>query len=146
MLLDYLDINVTTFLLANFRMYEKVENIHYPYIRYLLNNTRSLRLYEEHHRVHGDNIGIINYSRVFRVMNDMKTAANIWHSMTEFTVEEKVEIYLKNSPEVFRHFMRVKFPELNLEDAGFETFSSLQSVVDVIPFSTLNRIFISKKI
>lgn len=139
-LLDLQKINIHTFLIANFRMFDKVDGVRYPYIRYMLHNTRSVRLYEEHHKIHGDTAGLINYSRVLSIMREMKSSSHLWHSMEDFTIEERISMMLPSQPDVFKHYISVKYHQFQYS-LTFEKYPYFQSIVDIVPYQTLDMIF-----
>ena len=144
LMLDMQGINIHTFLIANFRMYEKFDDrVSYPYIRVLLNNSRSVRLYEDHHRVHGNKIGLVNYSRIIETLKDMRTASEVWLSMEGFSLEEKIRVYLVKAPDVFKHYTVASNTEIRF-NLTFEKYETLDEIVKVTPFSVLEKIFISE--
>lgn len=143
--LDLQNINIHTFLIANFRLFEGHNSTKYPFVRYLLNNSISIRFYETHHQLHGDKVGIVNYSRVLSIIKDMKADSKVWFTLSKYTLSERSEIFLPRASDTFKHYILIKYPELKF-NGNFVKYQTLESVLEVVSFDMLESIFENTKL
>lgn len=146
-LLEYLDslyINPDTFLVANFRNYKPDDELKYlyPYVTYMLHNPMCVHIYQQFHKVHGDDIGIINYTPSLVNINKMYEDCYYWFSVKFDEVFKQKKLLMAMS-HVFKCYYITTFKKdikadniglYILDKLGFEqTFG--------LPYKTLERIY-----
>lgn len=146
MILDRLKIDPETFLIANFRSYTPDEGdiFSYPFVRWLLRSPYSFWNYEKHHKLHGDKIGILNYTRISRYIRDMKQDVHIWLSMSGTDLEKIEKFAIGESSDVFKLYIRNRYFELLVENKinlNFHKNSKVSNIEAILPFAVLDRIF-----
>ena len=147
LLLKALDIDTQTFLVSNFRSYTHDDEGLFPYprIKWFLSNSKAFRNYEHHHKVNGDKIGVINYSRVVRHIRDMKQDTYMWLEIEGEDLEERIKKFVSGgSSDIFKLYIKNKYFDFLVEkkiDLRFHQPNKISSIEGVLPFVVFDRIF-----
>lgn len=144
LLLDYLGISYETFLIANFRNYEPYATFRFPYVRYLLRNPVCVKIYQEHHRLYGDSIGIVQYTRELKIIREMRDSSYLWHS-ADLEFSQKVSDILPNCSDIFKYYVYYKYrnelEKNQLRVGSISSYYTVKDLLDRIPMETLDRIY-----